>query len=340
MDSIGVGASAGDGKVDLTRSGVAQTTMASVEVLSGLSGDLGSSGGGGSSLGKGKVSGRSGGGGGKGVMGLFRRGASISGPSSAFGTKSSSPVQTRKRGQSEDGVVFANGHSHPHARAGGVERPLGFTSYRKPPGYVPSGSVLIQVWAVGVDGVDARLVLGGGGGSSSRAKEKEKTHAPYLNSGSGDAEPEPGLSRSTTPVPLLSGDPKEKQAPSTSSPKRSLSLRSTLGRFAGSHANVSGLANGGAGSSGHSSTGSSGSAGGGGSGGQLTPPAGVGYIPGRSFVGRVLECGWDVGDEVGKRGDWVVGLLDVKKVGYLSTRCSMDLTIPLLVRCPCRIHSH
>ena len=36
---------------------------------------------------------------------------------------------------------------------------LGFTSYRKPPGYVPSSSVLVQVWAVGVDGVDGRLVL-------------------------------------------------------------------------------------------------------------------------------------------------------------------------------------
>ena len=42
--------------------------------------------------------------------------------------------------------------------------------------------------------------------------------------------------------------------------------------------------------------------------------ADVGYIPGRSFVGRVLECGWDVRDEVVKKGEWVVGLLDVRKV--------------------------
>lgn len=45
-----------------------------------------------------------------------------------------------------------------------------------------------------------------------------------------------------------------------------------------------------------------------------TPVAEVGYIPGRGFVGRVLECGWDVGEEVVRKGEWVVGLLDVRKV--------------------------
>jgi hypothetical protein len=41
----------------------------------------------------------------------------------------------------------------------------------------------------------------------------------------------------------------------------------------------------------------------------------IGFIPGRSFVGRIMECGWDVKDgEAGKRGEWVVGLVDLRKV--------------------------
>jgi hypothetical protein len=87
------------------------------------------------------------------------------------------------------------------------EVPLGFTGHRAPPGYVCAGSVLVQVWAVGVDGVDEKLVSG---------KGKEKVE--------------------------------------------------------------------------------------------------VGFIPGRSFIGRVLECGWEVKEEDVKKGEWVVGLLDVKKV--------------------------
>jgi hypothetical protein len=47
---------------------------------------------------------------------------------------------------------------------------------------------------------------------------------------------------------------------------------------------------------------------------ESTKKAEVGFIPGRSFVGRVVECGWEVGEEVVKKNDWVVGLLDVKKV--------------------------
>ena len=41
-------------------------------------------------------------------------------------------------------------------------------------------------------------------------------------------------------------------------------------------------------------------------------PDGFGFVPGRSFVGRAIECGWDV-THVSK-GDWVFGLLDVTKV--------------------------
>ena len=51
-----------------------------------------------------------------------------------------------------------------------------------------------------------------------------------------------------------------------------------------------------------------------------------GFVPGRAFVGRAVECGFDVDSAVCKRGEWVVGLLDVRKVGYficqLSLQCS------------------
>ncbi|KAI0772526.1 hypothetical protein BD413DRAFT_623744 [Trametes elegans] len=44
----------------------------------------------------------------------------------------------------------------------------------------------------------------------------------------------------------------------------------------------------------------------------------AGFIPGRSFVGKVVECGWAVSAEVCKRGEWVIGLLDVRKCGALA----------------------
>lgn len=40
----------------------------------------------------------------------------------------------------------------------------------------------------------------------------------------------------------------------------------------------------------------------------------TGFIPGRSFVGRVVETGWEVSEDIIKKGEWVVGLIDVKKV--------------------------
>lgn len=45
----------------------------------------------------------------------------------------------------------------------------------------------------------------------------------------------------------------------------------------------------------------------------------AGYIPGRSLVGRVIECGWEVKGDVCKKGEWVIGLLDVKKVCVYSS---------------------
>ncbi|KAI0092524.1 hypothetical protein BDY19DRAFT_490111 [Irpex rosettiformis] len=45
---------------------------------------------------------------------------------------------------------------------------------------------------------------------------------------------------------------------------------------------------------------------------------GLGFIPGRSVVGKVVECGWDVKGDVCKRNEWVVGLMDVRKCGALA----------------------
>ncbi|KAJ7477182.1 hypothetical protein B0H11DRAFT_2425612 [Mycena galericulata] len=50
----------------------------------------------------------------------------------------------------------------------------------------------------------------------------------------------------------------------------------------------------------------------------------VGFIPGRSFVGRVLECGWDVREEIVRRGEWVVGLMDIRKSGALAEFITVD----------------
>ena len=229
------------GKVDLTHSGFAQTTMASVEVVRGLSGR---------SLSFGSPSRK--------LMGLFRKG-STPGPPSGF---------SRSRSQSEDSGARKVQQLH-----GGIESPLGFTSYRPPPKHVPSGSVLVQIWAVGVDEIDRQLVLGSGASSGA------------------------GKESGTRPNGLLER-PKFATHPITP-PRRSSSLRSTLGRLGGGqHASAP--------SSPTSPNGPATLVG--------TPPAAVGYIPGRSFVGRILECGWEVSEEEGKRGDWVVGLLDVRKV--------------------------
>ena len=37
-----------------------------------------------------------------------------------------------------------------------------------------------------------------------------------------------------------------------------------------------------------------------------------GFVPGRAFVGRAVEVGFEVNNVI--KGDWVVGLLDVRKV--------------------------
>ena len=183
-----------EGKVDLTKIGAAQTTMASVEVVRGL--------GSGHNLNRG-------------MSGLLRRDSS--------------------RSRHGGGPVSGEGV-------------LGFTSYRKPPGFVPGSSLLVQVWSVGLDGVDARLI--------------------------GAGEPTPPSSPSAPTTPKLS---------------RTWSLRSDH-RRKGSE----------------DSTGSSEQT-------KNREPE-VGFVPGRSFVGRVMECGFEVKEEDVRKGEWVVGLLDIKKV--------------------------
>ncbi|KAF8626475.1 hypothetical protein AX15_004858 [Amanita polypyramis BW_CC] len=207
-----------DGKVDLTRSGIAQTTMATVEVVHGLGAKTK-----------------------KGLFGVFGRGVSLS------RRKTLSAREGSRARRSEDGAAtMGNG------KGLGAHQPLGFTSYREPPGHMPSSSVLVQVWAVGVDGIDARLV-------GLRLGSNVKTATYPSRSASG-----------------INGH------------SRKGSLRWKLVRNAAVSVDQD----------------------------QQQPQ--VGYIPGRSFVGRVLECGWEVGDDVMKKGDWVVGLLDVRKAGALA----------------------
>ncbi|KAK0231236.1 hypothetical protein IW262DRAFT_1263131 [Armillaria fumosa] len=207
---------AGDGHVDLTKSGIAQTTMASVEVVRGLSGT-------------------------KGFKGLLGRKESVA---------------SRGRGKQRS-----------------TDAALGFTSYRTPPTYVPSGSVLVQVWSVGIDAIDARLV-----GSEDGIKASKS--GSLSRSGSMTGQARPSLIRSVSLRARLTRTP---------SHQRGRSEDGVDDRWRGSESSV-----------------------------------GVGFVPGRSFVGRVLESGWEVKEEVAKKGDWVIGLLDVRKCGALQEFVIVD----------------
>ncbi|KAJ7155362.1 hypothetical protein C8R43DRAFT_999493 [Mycena crocata] len=166
-----------------------------------------------------------------------------------------------------------------HSRANGPPR-LGFTHYRAPPKAVPKAGVLVQVWAVGLDAVDLRL-LGVG------------VHTP-------PSTPAPIPPRSRTQsfgrfVGRAVGVSRRAASTSESSHSSSNSLfgntrerRSSVVSFFSETTSTS-----------HKES-------------SYASPD-VGFVPGRAFVGRVLECGWDVRDEVVRRGEWVVGLLDVRK---------------------------
>jgi hypothetical protein len=161
--NFGLLGTANEGKVDLTQSGLAQTTMASVEVVRGLAGRRGAP----SRSGSWKV---------KDVLGALGRKGSLSGrpegplplpldQSQFFQAHPPEAGQNASRSIVVDGTI------------------LGFTSYRSPPSYVPGQSVLVQVWAVAVDGVDGRLVgvkfgrevetTGGGKGANDERNYKE-----------------------------------------------------------------------------------------------------------------------------------------------------------------------
>ncbi|QRW01611.1 Zinc-binding dehydrogenase [Ceratobasidium sp. AG-Ba] len=49
---------------------------------------------------------------------------------------------------------------------------------------------------------------------------------------------------------------------------------------------------------------------------------GAGFVPGRSFVGRAVECGFEVSNV--SRGDWVIGLTDIRKCGALAEFVVVD----------------
>ena len=199
-DSIGAGLGFGD-QVDLSRARLAQTTMASVEIVRGIAA----------------------------ASGTNRK-----------SHKSRGSVFSVAWFSKDKSSTTANGKNHQL----NMDSPLGFTTYRAPPVYVGAGSILVQVWAVGLDGTDARLT---------------GIHPLRANSSS------------------LAGAPYGTKMPKTNEKDKGRS-----------------------------------------------PP--VGYIPGRSFVGRVLEVGWEVGTDVAKRGDWVVGLISVHKVSHYTCAGLIELT--------------
>lgn len=57
---------------------------------------------------------------------------------------------------------------------------------------------------------------------------------------------------------------------------------------------------------------------------KLNGSEGYGYVPGRAFVGRVMEAGWEVNDV--RRGDWVMGLTEFNKAGALAEFVVVDRT--------------
>ncbi|KAF8803951.1 hypothetical protein BYT27DRAFT_6726000 [Phlegmacium glaucopus] len=326
-----------EGKIDLTRSGVAQTTMASVEVVRGLGRQQGQNGFGGR------------------LLGMFGRKRSLS-----SGRGDAGPKPIEGLGKPVDGTKTVNEDLPSKEKAptaAGMEGTvLGFTSYRKPPGYVPSSSVLVQVWAVGVDGVDGRLVgvrfgeqawstegeregpagyeevetewerdvegnevdVGGNEVDVSKSTPQQNSNNKGL-AGIGrsfslrmsrtiqrgsvgvnakqqqDQQQARGRPQSTQQQPSRAfslkrnnTDQPAQQNTSTKTPQRRKNVLEKKRKRS------------------------------------ITHKAEVGYIPGRSFVGRVLECGWDVRDEVIRKGEWVVGLLDVKKCGALTEFIVVD----------------
>lgn len=265
-----------NGKVDLTRSGMAQTTMASIEVIKGL----------------GSVK--------RGLSGVFSqlgRRRTVSGGEGMDLLQNRRPANRLRKGSADVGST--QGSQGPNAgkytSGTSVDRVLGFTAHRIPPTYVPSGSVLVQVWAVGVDGTDAKLV----GLRLGRRK-------PWLEPEEEEAE-----------MRGRAENAEDGEGGKRGAPRRSLSLRQRLGslsRRRGSVSKKDGVDEFDKGKGKARSKDRD----------RHLPPiphADVGFIPGRSFVGRVLDCGWDVKDEQVRKGDFVAGLLDVRRVSVPIYMC-------------------
>ena len=303
-----------EGKIDLSRSGVAQTTMASVEVIRGL----------GSQQGQNRLGGK--------LMGLLRRRSTSGGRTPRPIEGLGKPVDDAK----ENNNLPTKGKAPTTAGVEGTV--LGFTSYRKPPGNVPSGSVLVQVWAVGVDGVDGRLVGVNFGDQvwRERGYEDEETgvetewekemrkdeeseeavdvsrSTPQQGSGLGRSfslKISPRTKKRGSIGPTGQQDNQQARGRRTSTTEQKISRSFSLKRNNSVQSSTQP-------SQQHILTKSSSQK-------QaqrykmlqkVAHRPDVGYIPGRSFVGRVLECGWDVKDEEAKKGEWVVGLLDIKRV--------------------------
>lgn len=157
-------------KVDLSRSGLAGTTMATIEI----------------------------------VKGTAEAGNRPGGLTRSFSQRLSLRLKSRSKS--------ARTPSHLTRE---MPTPLGFCSHLPPPTHLPPHHVMVQIWAVGLDGRDAAIVL------------KDKQNVP-------------------------------------------------------------------------------------------------GFIPGRSFVGRAVEVGWEVKKDIVKKGEWVVGLMEVKKSGALAEFITID----------------
>jgi hypothetical protein len=167
-------------------------------------------------------------------------------------------------------------HGHRNRDEGGMS----FTSYRSPPNYVPSGSVLVQVWAVGLDVVDWRMGRTKLGLPTLTTPPPEKKasnggKAVLGRTGSMRSILSLGLSRSAS---NRSKDDLGTQSDQEGKRKKEKEKEKEKDK-------------------------------------DKDKKPDLGFIPGRAFVGRVLEYGWQVREtEGGRRGEWVVGLGEVRKV--------------------------
>ncbi|KAL0575362.1 hypothetical protein V5O48_006613 [Marasmius crinis-equi] len=187
------------------------------------------------------------------------------------------------RGISQSAAAFTGVNGDAKGKGKAMESPFSITNSRKPPSYVPEGSVLVQVWAVGLDAVDARLCgvpVVQASSSEIPRKRAELGHAKRTQS-------ETASTPARRPGGLIRTLSLSRKKTKEEAPVPIITSTSTGGAQGG--------------------------------GVKLKQPE-LGYTPGRSFVGRVVEVG-AVEDEreMGfRKGDWIVGLLEVRRGGALQ----------------------